>query len=187
MILENSASSGGGVFCNTTLVADIRNCTLIRNTGTNWGGGLTAGNVAPFVSNCTFYANSGAEGSGVMVLNSGRVSLSNSIIAFGGGGAALTCRGSGSAELTCCDIYGNSGGDWTGCIRDQNGFDGNIAASPVFCDAAADVLTLRVDSRCAPFTQPNTQCALIGAWPVGCNIPDPVDNVTWGGLKSLYR
>ena len=34
--------------------------------------------------------------------------------------------------MTDCDVYGNEGGDWTDCIADQLGQDGNISADPLF-------------------------------------------------------
>ncbi|MBU1701668.1 MAG: right-handed parallel beta-helix repeat-containing protein [Candidatus Eisenbacteria bacterium] len=188
LFYENTAGSGGGIFFNTTLEAEIVDCTFSKNNSVNWGGGIATGNVAPVVTNCTFYRNSGTEGSGIMVLSSGHLRLNNSIIGYGtGAGKAVECRGSAIATLTCCDVYGNSGGDYAGCIGNQNGLDGNISASPVFCDMANNDLTLRIDSKCAPYSLPNSQCALIGAWPVRCNIPNPVHISTWGSIKALYK
>jgi hypothetical protein len=88
--------------------------------------------------------------------------------------------------LTCCDLYGNAGGDWMQDIADQYGIRGNIRADPLFCDPLFGDFTLHEDSPCAPFTPPNEECDLIGAWPVGCG-PTAVHSVTWGRLKSLFR
>jgi hypothetical protein len=92
--------------------------------------------------------------------------LSRSIIAFNTGAAAQMVVG--LPDLACCDVYGNSGGDWVGCLAGLLGCSGNICTDPLFCNAAADDDRLEPGSPCAPFTAPNEECDLIGAWPVGC-------------------
>jgi hypothetical protein len=68
--------------------------------------------------------------------------------------------------LTCCDIYGNAGGDWVGCIADQAGINGNFSDDPLFCDIAAGDYHLDDSSPCAPA---NNDCGvLIGVLGVGC-------------------
>ena len=50
--------------------------------------------------------------------------LQNSVIAFSTEGEAIygdVC----DPALTCCDVYGNAGGDYVGCIADQLGINGN--------------------------------------------------------------
>lgn len=108
--------------------------------------------------------------------------LANTIIASSLAGAGILCSFSHPPVLTCCDIHGNAGGDWTGAIAGQLGINGNISADPLFCDPAADDFTLRGDSPCAP----GGECGLIGAWPVGCD-PTPAVESTWGAIKSLFR
>jgi len=64
-------------------------------------------------------------------------------------------------------VYGNAGGDWTGCIADQYGINGNISEDPLFCDAENGDFTIRDDySPCAPANNP--ECGLIGALGVDC-------------------
>ena len=76
-------------------------------------------------------------------------------------------------ELSCCTIYGNTGGNWgTWCIEDQLGTNGNISLDPLFCDLPGGDLHLLAESPCAPFSEPNPECDLIGAWPVGCGGSD---------------
>jgi hypothetical protein len=107
----------------------------------------------------------------------------NSVIAFGTGGAALESYGD-DATLTCCDLYGNEGGDWVGNIADQFGESGNIALDPRFCDADGGDWSLAEDSPCAP--EANPACELIGAWPVGCG-PTAIAPTSWGSLKARFR
>jgi hypothetical protein len=111
--------------------------------------------------------------------------LENCIIAFCPFSHAVWCEGGSEATLRCCNLYGNAG-DWDGCIEDQYGVNGNISEDPLFCDAQNHDLTLEDCSPCAPFTPPNPECDLIGAWPVGCG-GTPVSKTTWGAMKALFR
>jgi hypothetical protein len=111
-------------------------------------------------------------------------SVSNCIIAFSAMGRAITCESGGAPILTCCDIYGNRGGDWVGRISDQLGINGNFSFDPLFCDDRGDDFHLDCSSPCAPAHQPD--CGLIGAWDVGCG-PSRTEAMTWGAVKAMYR
>jgi hypothetical protein len=81
------------------------------------------------------------------------------------------------ANLTCCDLWGNEGGDWVDGIAPQYGTNGNISADPLFCDPSSLELSLDRASPCLP---PNTDCEQIGAWGIGCDaaalpVPPRVD------------
>lgn len=98
----------------------------------------------------------------------------------------------GPIQFTCCDVWGNAGGDWVGPIAGQYGIDGNIREDPRFCVPEDGDFRLLEDSPCAP----GTECDRIGAWPVGCGAssvadgPDgapPATTSSWGELKALYR
>jgi hypothetical protein len=112
--------------------------------------------------------------------------IENTIIALSSEGEGFLCDTSGrELVLSCCDIYGNDGGDWVGCIADQYGVNGNICEDPLFCgDQNPDEpFTLRDDSPCAPAGNP--ECNLIGAWGVGCDTP--VEGTSWGPIKAMFR
>jgi hypothetical protein len=91
--------------------------------------------------------------------------LENCIIASNAPGSGVRAW---LGELSCCDIYGNVGGDWVGDIASQYGINGNIRENPLFCNQAARDFPLQADSPCGPFSPPNPECDLIGAHPVGC-------------------
>jgi hypothetical protein len=68
--------------------------------------------------------------------------------------------------LSCCNIYGNSGGDWISYIASQADSNGNFSADPLFCDTTSGDFHLQSNSPCAPA---NNSCGeLIGALPVAC-------------------
>ena len=92
----------------------------------------------------------------------------------------------GEVVLYCCNVFGNTSGDYTYSIESQYGINGIICEDPLFCELANDEFTLDSDSPCAPFSDPNPECDLIGAWPVGCG-STPTTSVTWGAVKALFR
>ena len=89
-------------------------------------------------------------------------------------------------QLSCCDIFGNAGGDYVGCIEDQAGESGNISLDPLFCGPEIGDFTLSSASPCTPFSEPNPECDQIGALPVGCG-PTPTERVSWGAIKGIFR
>ena len=110
--------------------------------------------------------------------------LEDTIISHSATGTAVTCDGTSTATLSCCDVYGNAGGDWVGCIADQAVINGNFSADPLYCDPDAGDFTLQLDSPCAP---PGvTGCELVGALPVGCGTTS-IDEDTWTRIKGRYR
>jgi len=109
------------------------------------------------------------------------VTIDGTIIAFSQSGGALTGH---PPTLSCCDLYGNVGGDWVGVIADQYGIRGNISADPLFCDPLNENFHLQEGSPGGPDYNPD--CGLIGAWPVGCG-GTPSEATSWGALKALFR
>ncbi len=172
----NSAFLGGAVGLNNH-TAEFTRCTFYTNeTGSRGGGGAIwacdkLG--TPILTQCTLYDNEASGDNGAIYLNGGsQAYLHNTIIAFNRG-LAILCVDTATADLYCCDVYGNTSGDWVGYIADQLGVEGNICANPLFCDTSTATLEIQSNSPCAPFTPPNPECDLIGAWPVGCEPPPP--------------
>ncbi len=172
--MDNSSGNGGGVYWLYLCLPTLVDCTFWNNTAIHYGGAMWCSASSPALTNCTLSANSaGLDGGGVHCYQSSPT-FDNTIIAFSTSGAAVYCYDAGSTPvLSCCDVYGNAGGDWVGCIAGQAAVSGNIALDPLFCDAASGDFRLEEDSPCAPFSPPNPNCDLIGAWPVGCG-PSPV-------------
>lgn len=162
-----SGSNGGGVCCYNSGPSLI-GCVLANNTAADAGGAVCADSTsAVALVNCTIIGNEALSGGGLACLNSASASVENSIIAFSVQGEAVHCDGTGSASLACCDVYGNAGGDWTGCVAGQEGVNGNLSEDPLLCDVGNDRYDLFTDSPCAPAQQP--ECGLIGVYNVGCS------------------
>jgi len=178
----NSASMGGAVRCCRPSAPFLRACTFADNVATSCGGAAFLFDCSALVVGCTFHRNSAPSGGGLYVQDM-RLAMENTIVAFGEAGEALRLAAGAEAELRCCDLYGNDGGDWVGGIEDQLGMNGNLADDPLFCGPGSGDLALDCLSPCA--AENNPECGQIGAWPVGCG-PTPVTETTWGVIKSLF-
>ena len=154
-----------------------------------YSGGVTA---AVSISGCTFVGNGICEydygGSTLCLATSGDVTIENTIVAFGTAGGAF-CPTTATMSLSCCNIYGNEGGDWTGPVEGQLGVNGNISADPLFCDTLGGDYRLETCSPCLPGYHPDGyDCGdVIGAFGEGCACGASTEPSTWGTIKAMYR
>jgi len=136
----------------------LTNCTIVDNLSTQWGGNITC-----------------AAGSGV---------ISHCIVAFADAGDGIYADDPGNAPvMNCCDVYGNVGDDYGGSIDDQTGLNGNISVDPELCGLGIADYRLFDTSPCLPGG--NDCMVLLGALGIGCD--SPVEPLSWGGIKALYR
>jgi hypothetical protein len=149
------------------------------------GGAIECLNSTMEIASCTYVGHQAAYAGSTLIYVSGTgsIDMSNTIIAFNETGA-VACSGSGVATVSCTDIFGNTGGDWVGCIAGQHGVDGNISEDPLFCNMPGGDYTIDVDSPCAPAGSGG--CGLIGALPVGCGTT-ATQSATWGAVKKSFR
>ncbi|MCP4713131.1 MAG: hypothetical protein GY869_31255, partial [Planctomycetes bacterium] len=137
----NGGSSGGAILLDGSS-PQIINCIFGGNTAT-FGGAIYANQASPVLVNCTFVSNAATYGSAVFSYRNSMVALENCIAAFNGTGAAVMCLESSSASCVCTDIFGNTGGDWVGCLTGQESIDGNFSADPLFCSISVGLFGLR--------------------------------------------
>jgi predicted outer membrane repeat protein len=169
-LADNWSDRGGGAAYCVGAAAEFDSCTFSRNHA-EWGGAMVCNSnsmISPILRQCTLFQNGAEQGGGIHAWGQVCPTLENSIIAFGTEGEAICLEDGATAALTCCDIYGNVGGDWTAGIASQLGTCGNISEDPLFCIYAhpEDPLALRIDSPCA--RENNQVCGQIGARPIGC-------------------
>jgi hypothetical protein len=85
-----------------------------------------------------------------------------------------------NCDISCCDVFGNTGGDYVG-VGDSTGCAGNISADPLFCDSSTGDYHILNTSPCAP---DNNSCGvLMGALMVACYVPE-IDSVLVDGTKE---
>lgn len=135
----------------------------------NGGRGLSLGSTQPGavckVEGVTIVAN---QGDG-LELSGGVWELARALVADNKGQAVLVTGAGTLGTVTCCDLYGNLFGDWTGPLAPYLGLDGNVQADPLFCDGPAGDWTLREDSPAA--AEGSGGCGQIGRHGVGCPAP----------------
>jgi hypothetical protein len=183
----NSAADAGALLVNAADVpTTISGCIFYGNTASVSAGALYIYNgVSPniLVSNCTFCGNSSPDAAAFVCYNA-TVELEKSIIAFNGPGEAIKCLNAGEITLSCCDLYGNDAGNFTGCIAGMEDVDGNFSADPLFCDYLNANLFLFSSSPCAPGNHPyGHDCDLIGALGTACD-PAGIEEET-GAPRAL--
>jgi hypothetical protein len=165
--LANFAQSGGALYCEAGGEPTFSFSTFAENRAAVSGGaGYSAADAQPTFGHCTLVANGAPSGGGIHSL-SALAALDHTIIAFSSSGGAFAGTG---ATFSCSDLYGNTGGDWTGAIAGQVGMRGNLSLDPLFCDLPGGDYHIWNYSPCNQVT-----CGLIGAWPVGCVNPQGVE------------
>ncbi|MBN1824975.1 MAG: hypothetical protein JW958_01835 [Candidatus Eisenbacteria bacterium] len=160
---ENTAAGAGGalsIYYTSNPV--LQGCLFAGNRATG-GGAIYSGYFSePTIRFCTFYGNEGTNlASSIYCYYYSTVTVENSILAGGASGGSVHCLDGGSIVLSCADVWGNTGGDWIGCIAGQLGSDGNFSEDPLFCDIAGGNFRVAETSPCAASNSP-AGCGTIG-------------------------
>jgi predicted outer membrane repeat protein len=174
---DHCNANNGGALCYVYAFGPVDSCVFSTNGAIDGGGMQCYGNAQCTIRNCTFVGNSASgSGGGIYCRNNSSPSIANTIIAQSThGGAVARLESNCFPTLTCCDLWGNTGGDWTGYVAAQYGVSGNVSVDPYFCDAAADNYHLESASYCR---EGNNPCGTrIGALGSGCthtvDVPAP--------------
>lgn len=178
--------NGGAVFINGFTWATVMYCILDYNTAGNRGGAVYAlvdYTEALSVRNSTLVYNGAANGGGG-VYAAGTygfdMDIYRNIIAFGTAGGAVGSEDYGTANIRFCISYGNTGGNTLLGSR-------NYQEDPLFCGLEAGDYRLCENSICLMANHPDgvnvgyfttPGCAACGA---------PVESVSWGAVKAMYR
>jgi hypothetical protein len=87
--------------------------------------------------------------------------VTNTIVAFAPYDVGVQWNNTyNTVVFSCCDFYGNAGGDWVGRATSQLGLRGNISEDPLFCDSASNDFRIATTSPC---TLANSGCGGMGA------------------------
>ncbi len=187
----NVANWGGGLSCdNAWCSPHLADVTIVGNSAYAGGGLVVKANASLVLEGVTIAGNAADYGAGIDIAHDSVVTIENSVIASNYPDTGVSCFLTPAPVLTCCDIFGNEGGDWVGCISDQYGAEGNFSEDPLFCDPTGGDYGLCEDSPCAPGNHPSgVACGLVGASGVAC---DPcgtsgADEMSWGAIKASRR
>jgi predicted outer membrane repeat protein len=182
IVVGNSAQAGAGVYIAAHMT--VTECLLWDNFAAMYGGGLllTGNN---HVSGCTLVRNGAADfGGSLLQIGEGTLLLEKTIVVFGTASGGVFCTSSASISASCCDVYGNAGGDWVGSMGNQTGINGNISVDPMFCDAVSADFRLQRGSPCLPAYSGG--CGQIGALGAG-DCGTALISSSWGAVKARYR
>jgi hypothetical protein len=186
----NYARRGSAIGCAGGNQVVLDHCIFSGNSATNYGCVLAAsGQTQVTMSTSSCYGNQCSQG-GVFVGDISPGTFTSVIIARNIATVPIDWTGTTDGPImVCCNLYGNTGGDWVGCIAGQYDTNGNFSACPSFCHAEAGDFHLCDESPCLPGNHPDGYgCGLIGALGEGCSCgPTQTDPTTWGGIKSLYH
>jgi hypothetical protein len=175
-----------GLACTVNSYAEFTSCVFSGGSLGGWG---AVGSIFEGVDmvGCTITNFDPSPTGGVICAELGsHVVIENTLIAWNRTQVTVYCTGWSAVTLTCSNMYGNTGGDWTDCCWGQLGLNGNICLDPQFCSASPSEdldWSIHSESPCAPA---QSGCGLIGAESVGCG-PTPAEARTWGGVKLLFR
>ena len=161
---------GGALYLYDADSVSFSHCVFLENSAHNGAALLAAQDGDYRFTNCTFYANHligyGGYGAACLMSPACDAVYENCIVVAHDGGEVAS---GGDAILTCCDVYGNEGGDWVGAFAGFGELNGNLSADPAFCDPDIGDLQLWNYSPCNQYN-----CGLIGALPVACWDPQGV-------------
>ncbi|RPJ49456.1 MAG: T9SS C-terminal target domain-containing protein, partial [Candidatus Latescibacterota bacterium] len=159
----------GGALAVEGGTPEVSGCLFNKNSAGR-GGAVFFEGASPSFDQCTFYGNESIDGGDAVYGGAfSSAAFAHAIVAASAGGGAIACGEGGAASFTCSDLFGNEGGDWTGCVAGQNGVAGNISLDPRFCGAESNSFRLHAQSPCL-----NPPCGRMGAYGRGC----------WGNVVS---
>ena len=180
--MANSGDYGGALMADAASLT-LAGCALVANSASARGGAIYAGDHAALsLARCTLAWNEGVAAGGISLATMSSLDLERSILAFSPAGEAVELRYASTAAVSCSDLFGNAGGDWTGALAALAGLDGNLSLDPEFCGDAADGdVSLAASSPCgAP------ACGRMGALGVGCTGRAGARVLDFGSIKQLY-
>ncbi|MCP4291359.1 MAG: hypothetical protein GY780_05935 [bacterium] len=166
---SNIATDGAGIMYSHS-APDIGWCTFLNNQGMFFGGAIFfVSESGANLTQCDMVGNKSYLGSGFMLAADSDVTVENCIIAHNIIGAGIHVFDIDSEPaISCCNVFGNQGGQYDGEIFDQTGANGNLSTDPLFCDWENGDLTLRDESPCRDV---NNDCQVtMGAAGVGCGL-----------------
>ncbi len=174
------ADEGGAIKCESGSSPTIRNCILRDNYATS-GGAVFSDSSSPAFENCTISYNASPTAGAAYLLYSDptfeNCILSNSYEGFSVFGYES------SPVLSCTDVVWNEGGDWVGCIADQQNQNGNFSNTPAFCEPESGDFRLQPGSPCLPAH--NSCGVLVGALGEGDCLPTGVEGVPTADRVAL--
>ena len=130
-VVDAGGAEGGGAWCANSSPT-FTDCIFEANEAAGHGGALVCVFASPRLERCTLVANRSPVGAGIYAWLDSAPIVERTIIALSPEGAAVVCEAGGTANLSCCDVWGNAGGDWTDGIAGQLADADQLLRRPAF-------------------------------------------------------
>jgi hypothetical protein len=179
-IANGYADEGGAIKCENGSSPTVRNCILRDNYATS-GAALFSENSSPAFENCTISFNASPTAGAAFLVYSDPI-FENCILSHSTESAAVFGYES-NPLLACTDVVWNEGGDWVGCIADQQNQNGNFSNTPAFCEPESGDFRLQPGSPCLP--EHNSCGVQVGALGEGDCSPTGAEEVPGSARVSL--
>jgi predicted outer membrane repeat protein len=179
-----ASESGAGISINGTCNTIITECLLVDNTAQNFAGGIFNTSPGTYVFYSTLVQNTAPSGGGgIYNYSTGYIGIDHTIIALSNSGGSY----GGNTQvynISCCDFFGNNGGDWNYPINGYFGINGNISIDPMFCDGYNPNDPWALDNDSPALT---ASCGPMGAkgYP-GCGVVGTEES-SWGNIKKMHQ
>lgn len=177
--LRNRAEEDGGAVWNAPWFqlhgAHYESCLFVGNEAGGSGAALWD-HGGPRLERCTFaFDSSSAVGAtaDLSALAGGEpVRVERSLLTLSRSGRGLAV-GEGLFHVQCTDLWGNSGGDWSGLLEELQWEPGNRRVDPRYCRPDLGDFSLQHMSPCRPEHDPD--CGGLGAVSTDCPSTEVVD------------
>ena len=154
LIRRTVAGASGGAIACIQATPTFHRLTVRESSGEGtWdgrGGALYLSNSEVICTESSFLANSAEHGTSIYIDATSSLVLGRGLVAYNWIGDAVLCEAGGTAEIVCCDFYGNGGSNTGGVLEEPVGLAGNFAADPLFCGFELTALPVHGDSPCLP-------------------------------------
>ncbi len=181
--------NGASVFCSASSPT-VTETSVCAGSATGLGDGIFCTNgAAPTLTNVTFMeCQTWNDGQCVYLENSAAPTFLNCCFTSSGiiSGYSLVHGADGTIAPTFsnCNVWGfNSPPLYSGTIPNQTGSDYNINADPLYCESI--YCHAWVDAASLHLPENNDSGVLIGRYGEGCD--SPVEAISWGAIKAMYR
>jgi PKD repeat protein len=179
---------GGAVYDFASAVLNMDMCTLYGNGADSSGSALALSDNNATISGCILAFNNAGEpvycfpdekspqiatASSAPLAPNNRINLMSAVWEednsrrSSAADAALEAQAVG-LDIICTNVYGNSAGDWVGCIADMDTVVNNMSLNPIFCDTASEDFHLDSLSPCAAGSPANLCGHYLGAFAAAC-------------------
>lgn len=164
---RNEADRYGGAISLDNSIGNLNYCLIDSNSCLHGGAVKVAADAVVYLNNCTVTRNKGFYAS-VIANHNSSFFWRRSIVAFNYSFVTVEIINPDTILIECSDVYGNTGGSFTGELAGFASINGNFSINPFFCGIGQLDFELGSISPCLPTASP---CGgLVGAFGQGCSM-----------------